>query len=200
MQFIVQTASELRDLPGHVDGLARFGALGVYVHGTFTDRHFLAGTIGEVEDLLKRIRDSGVQTGLCTHMPEVIDFAENRGWDFDFYMASMYNLTGHRPERESALVAGAQGAEAFDHDDKWPMFERIRNTSKTCLAFKVLGANRLCGSAEEVRDAFEVALTNIKPTDAIVVGMFPKLHDQVAENARFFGEILAGQTAESTDK
>ncbi|HEO71737.1 MAG TPA: hypothetical protein ENN80_10790 [Candidatus Hydrogenedentes bacterium] len=183
MQFLAQTASELRDLDGHVRHLARFGALGVYVHGTFTDRHFLEGDLGPIRDLARSIRDTGVLVGLGTHIPEVIDAAEDDAWDVDFYMACLYNLS--ITARESALVAGIPAeAEHFDHDDKWWMFERIQATPKPCLAFKILGAARLCASPGEVETAFKTALTHIKPGDAVVVGMFPKYRDQIAENCR----------------
>lgn len=189
MHFIAQTASELRDLAGHVRDLAAFGALGVYVHGTFTDRHWHAGGLGPVRDLLGRIRDTGVQTGLGTHIPEVIDHAEAHGWDFDFYMACLYNLS--RPQRRSALESGQAGPEHFDHDDKWAMFERIRATDKPCLAFKILGASRLAASPESLRQAFRDAYAHIKLQDACVVGMFPKETDQIAENAEIVRGLIA---------
>jgi hypothetical protein len=73
------------------------------------------------------------------------------------------------------------------------MLERIRRTDKTCLAFKVLGAGRLCSSSDEVREALAMALNGVKATDAIVVGVFPKYTDQVAEDARLVREILGEQ-------
>jgi len=190
MHFIVQTASEFRDLHGHVEHLAEFGSLGIYIHGTFTDRHFQEGDLVEVRDLAKRIRDAGVQVGLGTHIPEVVDQAEDEGWDLDFYMACMYNLSV-KP-RESAIVSGGKHQkEQFDHGDADKMLARIRATDKTCLAFKVLGASRLCQRPEDVRAAFERVLTEIKPDDAMVVGMFPKYRDEIEENTRFVREILA---------
>ena len=191
MHFIAQTASELRDLDGHVRQLAAFGCLGVYVHGTYTDRYYLDGQMDRVRDFLKTIRDTGVQTGLGTHMPQVIDVAEEEGWDLDFYMASMYNLS--QPGRESTIVSGKMVEEYFDHSDRFPMLERVRATPKTCLVFKVFGASRLCGSPAQVRETLRMILGNIKPRDAVVVGMFPKYRDQVEENTRFVREILAEQ-------
>ncbi|MCP4640834.1 MAG: hypothetical protein GY851_10390 [bacterium] len=197
MHFIAQTASELRNLHGHVRQLAAFGCAGVYVHGTWTDRHYLAGDLAKIEDLLKCIRDTGVQVGLGTHIPEVIELAEDRAWDLDFYMACLYNLSIRQRDRESAVVAGAHKAEeVFDHDDRFKMLDRIAQTDKTCLAFKVLGASRLCSSPAQVREAFETVLTRIKPNDAIVVGMYPKDRDQVAENGAIVREILDGIAAD----
>lgn len=34
---------------------------------------------------------------------------------------------------------------------------------------------------------------NIKPTDGVFVGMFPKVTDQVGENCRYAREILAAE-------
>jgi hypothetical protein len=61
---------------------------------------------------------------------------------------------------------------------------------KPCLGFKIVAANRKCGSPEAVKQAFEYAFANIKPQDAVVVGMFPKYRNQAEENARFVREIL----------
>ena len=190
MHVIFQTASELRDLQGHVRSLAGFGALAIYIHGTWTDNHYLDGDMSEVRELAKVARDTGVAVGLGTHIPEVIRLAEEEAWDLDFYMACLYNLSVKK--RESALAGGKDDAEEhFDHDDRFKMLEVIRETPKPCLAFKLLGASRLCNTPEQVRDAFATAYSGIKDTDACVVGMFPKYSDQVAENTQFVREILS---------
>lgn len=195
MHFIVQTASELRDLRRHVRHLADFGALAIYIHGTYTDRHYLDGDMTEVVELARAIRDTGVPVGLCSHIPEVIQLSEEKGWDIDFYMACMYNI--NRERRESAVVSGQATDEdhLFDLDDKYKMLETIRQTPKTCLAFKVLGAGRLCDSPERVREAFATIYGGIKPQDACVVGMFPKYRDQITENVNVVREILAGSAS-----
>ncbi|HOJ34744.1 MAG TPA: hypothetical protein PKY35_09655 [Candidatus Hydrogenedentes bacterium] len=196
LHFIAQTASELRDLSGHVKQLARFGAVGIYVHGTFTDRHFQEGTFHEVQELLKAIRDTGVQTGLGTHIPEVVDYAEEKDLDVDFYMTCLHNLS--RKPRESAIVSGNMDVqEEYRPEDRQAMYERIQRTRKTCLAFKIFAAGRLCGSSEQVRAVFEEVFANIKPCDAVVVGMFPKYRDQVAENVAIVSEILNASHGES---
>ena len=71
------------------------------------------------------------------------------------------------------------------------MCQTIRATGKTCLAFKILGAGRLCATQEAAREAFRFAFANIKPQDAVVVGMFPKYEDQVALNVQYTQEFGA---------
>ena len=90
-------------------------------------------------------------------------------------MACFYNL--NRKVRQSDIVAGTQKAVAdgrFNPDDPGRMCEVIRNTEKQCLAFKILAAARLAGTQEQAAEAFACAFENIKPGDAVVVGMFPK--------------------------
>ena len=43
----------------------------------------------------------------------------------------------------------------------------------------------------EIRRCFEAALTGVKPTDALIVGMYQQFGDQVGENAALVREICA---------
>ena len=187
LQWIAQTASELRDLPGHIRSLAG-EAIAIYNHGSHTDRCWHEGRRDEVRELLKVTRDAGVLVGLGTHLPEVIEYSEEHGWDVDFYMACLYALT--RQRRESPIVAGQhQSGEVFDDADREAMAATVRQTPKPCLAFKVLASNRKCGSPEEVRQALAWAFAHLKPTDAVVVGMFQRDLNQVAQNAQTVREV-----------
>ena len=183
LNWVVQTASEMHDVFQNIRILAAAGAIGIYHHGSKTDRLWQDGEIDQVEEYLKCMRDTGVQVGLGTHMPEVIEYAEDKGWDIDFYLACLYNLS--RKRRESALVSGdGKGAaqEAFFPEDPPRMCRVIRQTEKQCLAIKILGAGRQCTTQEDVARAFEFAFANIKPKDTVVVGMFPKYADQINLN------------------
>jgi hypothetical protein len=184
LNWIVQTASEMNDVFRNIRVLSSAGAAAIYHHGTQTDRFWLEGRIDDVRDYLKCMRDAGVQVGLGTHIPEVIEYAEARAWDVDFYMACLYNI--NRKVRESALVSpGAPTSrEEYREDDPPRMCEVIRKTEKTCLAFKILAASRRCCTQEDVAAAFRFAFSNIKPGDAVVVGMFPKHLDHVALNVQ----------------
>lgn len=190
LQWIAQTASELRDLPGNIRGAAGAGAIAIYHHGTRTDGLWREGNIDEVRELLKVMRDSGVTVGVGTHLPEVIEHIEEQGWDLDFYMACFYSLGIARPKDGTmgAFLAG----EVYDDAARERMVQTIRATDKTCLAFKILAASRKCASPEDVREAFRYAFANIKPQDAVVVGMFQRDMNQVAMNAGIVRELLGG--------
>jgi len=184
LHWIAQTASEMADVFQNIRILAAAGAIAIYHHGSETDNLWLKGRIDDVRDYLSCIRDTGLQVGLGTHIPEVIEYAEEKSWDVDFYMACFYNI--NRKPRQSALVSGGQKAsqEEFLAEDPPRMCRVIQHTDKTCLAFKILGASRLCSTQQEVAAAFRFAFSNIKPKDAVVVGMFPKDIDQITLNVQ----------------
>ena len=122
-------------------------------------------------------------------MPEVIEYAEEHNWGVDFYMACVYNIS--KTDRESSAITGkANGSEIFDEADIPIMYKTIRQTPKPCLAFKILGAGRRCDSQERVRNAFYEAFENIKDTDAVVVGVYPKCEDHIALNAQYTEEAI----------
>ncbi len=66
----------------------------------------------------------------------------------------------------------------------------IRQTRKTCLAFKILAAGRLADPAEAREKAFRFAFENIKAQDAVIVGMYPRFKDEVRENADMVRRVL----------
>jgi hypothetical protein len=102
LQLVAQTASEMHDTFQNIRILAAAGAIGIYHHGSRTDRFWQAGKIGKVEVYLKCMRDCGVQVGLGSHIPEVIQYAEEHDWDVDFYATCLCSLS--RQPRQSALV------------------------------------------------------------------------------------------------
>jgi len=195
LQWIAQTASEVPDIPSHIRQLASVKPLGIYHHGSQTDKFWAAGKIEQAREMCKVMRDTGVQAGLGTHIPEVIDYVESKAWDVDFYMTCVYNIS--RPKEEQLKLAGGKlEGQLFWHPDREKMLARVRQTSKPCLIFKVYGASRNCGSPEQMLDALRLAARYAKPTDAIVIGMFPKHSEQVNQNCRLVMQAL-GQTASS---
>jgi hypothetical protein len=189
MNVISQTASEMHDVFQNIRVLAAAGVEAVYHHGSQTDKFWAAGERDRPRDYLRAMRDAGVAVGMGTHMPEAIEYAEERAWDVDFYMASLYNLS--RKPRESAIVTGrADGyaQEEYLPEDRERMLRTIRAVKKPVLAFKILAAGRHCATQEDVRRAFVKAYTSIKPSDGVVVGLFPKHADQVRLNLEYAAE------------
>ena len=188
MHWIAQTCPELGDFTGSVKRIMDYNPIAIYHHGTITDNLFKAGDIGELKARLAAIRETGALVGLGTHMPELIEYSEEHGFDVDFYMACVYNLS--KVQRQSSSVTGvANQDEPFDDEDREIMYKTIRSTGKTCLAFKILGATRLCATPTDVENAYREAFANIKAGDAVVVGMYPKHSDQVYENAEIVRKI-----------
>jgi len=180
MNVIAQTASEMHDVFVNIRILAGAGCASVYHHGTQTDKFWREGRIDDCLPYLKCMRDCGVAVGLATHVPEVIEYAEEHAWDVDYYLACVYNIS--RIPRESMLVSGdlsQYDREPYLPEDRVRMLATIRATPRPVLAFKILAAGRLCDTQEDVREAFHDAYAGIKPTDGVIVGLFPKHVDQV---------------------
>ena len=158
--------------------------IGIVFHGELTDVLWREKKADTIPDTLKKIRDTGVMVGLSTHNPEVINYAESEGWDLDFYMACAYRKSRNHAELMEIMKEIPIG-EIYLPEDLHRMCETIRKATKTCLAFKILAAGRTCDSSEQVRKVFEFVFSHIKPTDAVIVGMYPRYTDQIKENADF---------------
>ena len=196
LQWIAQTASEMLSFEGNIYQIMNFKPVSIYHHGTNTDALFKAKKYDELKDRLKIIRDTGAAVGLCTHMPEVVEYAEEHNFDVDYYMTCLYNIS--RIDRISSAVTGKiENGEPFYRVDRELMYKTIQSTSKQCHVFKILGAGRLCETPEQVYEAFEETFANIKDTDVVVVGMFQKYIDQIAINTDIVKKILNNQTAKN---
>ena len=67
----------------------------------------------------------------------------------------------------------------------------MRSTERPCLGFKILAAGRLSDRQEWVEAAFRQAYESIKPTDGIIIGIYDRYGDQVAENANYLRRFAA---------
>ena len=172
--------------PTGLKKLAEAGTIGVAHHGEVTDRMFRSGKLDPMNDYLKAVRDAGILVGVSTHMPDVVDAVESKGWDVDFYMTCVYER--HRSEDALKELLGHVPiplGEVYLADDPPRMFQAMRQTKRPCLAFKILAAGRLSDRREWVDRAFRETFASIKPNDAVIVGIYDRYSDQVAENARF---------------
>lgn len=189
IQWILLSSRRMEEDLSWIPKIARMGPIGIVHHGGTTDRRWRNGEHGKIRDFLKAVRDSGVLVGLSTHNPLVVEEVESRGWDVDFFMCCVYRLT--RTDQEIVNLLGQRPlGEVYLPQDPPRMYRAIRQTRKPCLAFKILAAGRLTNTPEAMDEAFRFAFENIKPTDAVIVGMYPRYSDQVRENAERVRRIL----------
>jgi hypothetical protein len=153
-------------------------------HGGVTDRLFGEGKSRQVHDFVKRVHDAGVLAGVSAHNPDCIKRIADEGWPVDFFMTCFYYLTRTQEELEKMPpVVTPQIGYSFFASDPIAMTKVVRQVELPCLGFKILAAGRMCGKANKVEAAFKFAFKNLKPTDGVIVGMYPRYHDQINQNA-----------------
>jgi hypothetical protein len=176
-----------------IEKLASVNCLAIAHHGEKTDQLFKSGKLDEMHDYLKRVRDAGLLVGVSTHMPDVVDAVESKGWDIDYYMTCVYERHRSKEDLERLLgQAPIPVGEVYLPNDPPRMFRVINQTQRPCLAFKILAAGRLSDRTQWVEQAFRDTFQSIKPTDGVIVGMYDRYSDQPAQNAMFaqkFGSI-----------
>ncbi|HAK93623.1 MAG TPA: hypothetical protein DCM87_01100, partial [Planctomycetes bacterium] len=131
--------------------------------------------------------------GVSAHNPDCIKRIADEGWEVDFFMTCFYFLTrkeppGPVPQEAATLPIGYQ----FYAADPLAMTAVMRQVTQPCLGFKILGAGRKCASPAAVREAFRFAFEHIKPSDGVIVGMYPRFADEIGENAALVRELGKG--------
>ncbi|HIQ23068.1 MAG TPA: hypothetical protein EYH34_17730 [Planctomycetes bacterium] len=186
MKFICLHAARSADAPVE-KVVADTDPIAIVHHGGVTDKLFREGKSQQVHDFVKRVHDAGVMAGVSAHNPECIKRVADEGWPVDLFMTCFYYLT--RPPEELQKMEPVPtlkvGHYPFFASDPMKMTEVVRQVDQPCLGFKILAAGRKCRHQQSVREAFRFAFDRIKPTDAVLVGMYPRFHDQVRENAGY---------------
>ena len=177
--------------PEHIDAAAKRKPIGIAPHGALAERLHREKRLNVLGDLLRRIRDQGVLVGLSAHNPALIQLAEEQNWNVDYYMCCLYYLTRPREEFQKMLGKDLPLGEIYLATDPPRMFQVIQKVKRPCLVYKVLAAGRRISTPAEVRQCFDTALSNIKASDALIVGMYQQFGDQVAENAGIVRELCA---------
>ena len=176
--------------PAFIEEAAVHKPIGIAPHGSSCERLHREGRLKVLRDMLKRIRQTGVLVGMSAHNPEVIQIAEDEGWDVDYYMVCMYYHNRSDGEFKKLLGEVPMG-EVYLPNDRERALKVIRGANKPCLVYKVLAAGRANLSTRGVREAFKVALRGTKKNDAMIVGMFQEFGDQVGINARLVRELCS---------
>jgi hypothetical protein len=182
VRWIAQTAPEHGDPLRNIREAARAGAAAVYVHGGQVDRSFAAGDPDAVRRQLECVRGLGLPAGLAAHTPANLLAAQELGFPADFYLVCLYRIRGYQGGR------GEERGEAFDDADRPAALAALARLRAPCLTYKVLAAGRKT-LAEGLADVAPV----LRPTDGVVVGMFPPDGpDLVRDNVRTFNRLLGG--------
>jgi hypothetical protein len=184
MHLIVQGMGDPEPL------VRRWSPLAIYRQGEKTDQAFQNRKMASIREWCKRTRDTGVAVGVGTHKPEVIAQVEDEGWDVDFYAGCVYNRTRTAEEWRKVLNGNAleMPGEVYLQSDPPKMYQVMRKTGKPCFAFKIMAAGRI--SSQGAEQAFQTAFESIKPNDGVFIGLFPRVKDEVKENAERVHRLL----------
>ncbi len=174
-----------------IPAVARKGFLGIAHHGNRTDEAYRAKQMDRVKEFVMRVKDAGLMAGVSMHNPEVMDFIEDSGWPVDYYMTCFYRVSRTREEARALMNGEAPLGETFLEKDPERMSQRILKTKRPCFGFKILAAGRAGFAKEQIETAFKGAFARIKPNDAVIVGMWPKFKNEMAENAAIVRGLMA---------
>ncbi|UCD51529.1 MAG: hypothetical protein JSW27_02640 [Phycisphaerales bacterium] len=177
--------------------VADIAPIAIVHHGGVTDRLFREGKSEQVRDFVQRVRDAGILAGVSAHNPDCIKRVADEGWPVDLFMTCFYYLTRSDEERQQ-IAPGTTlqiGHYTCSTSDPLAMTAVARQVDQPCLGFKILAAGQRCGNEQEVAEAFKFAFDHLKPTDGAIVGMYPRGHDQVGENAQHARQVaVPGKT------
>lgn len=190
MHWLLLGHGEMMKDYGLIKSAAQLNPIGIAHHGNVTDDRFRAGEMEKVRDFYRLVQDAGIPGGISTHNPAVVDYVEGRGWDNDYFMTCMYRVS--RTAEESRREFGeAPVGEAYFEKDPERMCKMVRQTKKPCFAFKLFAAGRGIDPAPRIEQTFRTIFANIKPSDAVIVGMWPRFKDEPRENADTVRRVLA---------
>jgi hypothetical protein len=186
--------------------IASGGCISIHHAGagdTGTDAWWRRGNLNRVREWCKSVRDAGVLVAVTSHRPEVFDIIESQNWDVDYYMCCMYKYgrthaeweklfefnpglapvdIGHPTEGGSDVYGGEV---AFLRGDPDEMLKVVKQTKKPCFVYKILACGRLAQRQDIVEDRFKYIFSNIKSTDAVVIGMWDKNFSEYAINKEY---------------
>ncbi len=191
LDLLLLSRPTFNDEPEMLKRAAKLKPLGIAQHGASTNRFWDEGKLDKSLDYLKRIRDTGFMVGFSCHNPLEVEYAEEKGWDVDYYMTSLYYMNRPRAEFEKILGGQLPLGEIYLPTDPPRMLVTIRQAKKPCLVYKVLAAGRAVSSPKMVKERMAVALNGIKPGDALIIGLYQRFNDQIGQTAQFMREILA---------
>ena len=196
MYIMFQTFPPM-DLKAQLNIMLPCEPLAIYHQGSTLEEFYEDGKIDFIRERLELIHSTGVRVGLGTHVPEIVMRAEHEEWGMDFYMTCLYNYRNLRRGQQSSFYTGEEKHLKFYPGDPPLMYDVIKKVPKPCIAFKIFAGGQVFynHSAEEASEVAESVFSEvyktIKPTDVACVGVFQKYKNQLEENARIAGKVLA---------
>lgn len=183
------------DLGMNINMMKKVNPIGIYHQGTTTDNLYEAGKLDQIKENLKKIRESGVLVGLGTHRPDVIELAEEEGWDVDFYMACLQNARLSRKGVPGSYITGPTKQDLlFFPEDRAIMLDLISRVSKPCIAFKIFAGGQVFHGKPEsetpniIKEVYREVFSKLKPCDVAAIGVYQGRKNQIEENVRLFEE------------
>ncbi|MEN6405472.1 MAG: hypothetical protein ABFC77_03270 [Thermoguttaceae bacterium] len=193
-----------RDIPSVKEAVQSIQPIALVHHGSLTDRYFHQGKQQQVHDFVKAAHDAGVMAGISAHNPDCIKRIADEGWDVDFFMTCFYFISREylpgTMDKMPPVPTLDLTKYCFFKNDPVAMTAVVRQVNKPCFGFKIMAGGRACLNERRVREAFKYAFSNIKPTDGVIVGMFPRYSDEVkfnVEATRRYGQIPTVQRSKS---
>ncbi|HOX04777.1 MAG TPA: hypothetical protein PK280_00125 [Planctomycetota bacterium] len=179
LQWIAQVNRRAKaDMSLAVGEAVEIGCRAIYFHGALADGLYSRRDSRTLGQWCETVRAHGIPVGVAGHAPETHRWVDSLGL-VDFHAVCFFNC--------GSLHDGK--GERFRLRDVVPAAEAVRAIQKPCIAYKIMGAGRL-----DPKMALEFALTNIKPTDVVNVGMHRGDKDNVVEeNAATVREILRAE-------
>ena len=184
------------DLSVNINMMLKCDPIAIYHQGGTADYLVESGQDGQLRERIKLIRDAGIPAGLGTHEPGTVLRAEAEEWGADFYMTCLYNARRTQRGQQSGFITGKPKDLVFYPDDRFLMFDVIRQIVKPCIAFKIFAGGQIFHDKTPeqipavVEDAFRETFANIKPNDLTCIGVFQKHKNELRQNTDIVKKVL----------
>lgn len=185
IQFLAQISPKKDEIKETVQLVADAGAVGAFLVGNLGDAWTRDGSVGLIDETVKRIKDKGLIAGVAGHELRTPMTVEKAKINPDFYVKTLHstNYWSKRQPGQDKDVIDNYGIDNYWCKDPEETIRFMSEVDKPWIAYKVLAAGAI-----PPRAGFRYAFAN--GADFLCVGMFDF---QVAENVAATNEILRGK-------
>jgi hypothetical protein len=185
IQWFAQTCPELGSTEQGIMNAVKGGAKACHIHGGTMDNLMANDRLDTVPALIEIIKKAGLAAGIAGHTTKVFDWAEDTKLPVDYYLCCYYNPIPR--EKSAEHIPGTE--ETYRSVDRDAMVQRIATLSKPAVHYKIMAAGR-----NDPAEAFAFAAKNLRPIDAVCIGVFPKDQpDMLAEDIALLEKNLGSR-------